>query len=42
MSKQYNKAQKRKRRVAYIKRRKTAAKSKKAPAAPKPEATVAA
>ena len=36
MSKQYNKAEKRKRRLSYIKRRKTAAKTKrkaKAPAA---------
>jgi len=39
MSKQYNKAQKRKRRLAYIKRRKTAAKAKKP--APKPEAAAA-
>jgi hypothetical protein len=40
MSKQYNKVLKRKRRLAYIKRRKAGAKAKK-PAAPKPEATAA-
>ena len=40
MSKQYNKAEKRKRRNAYLKRRKKAAKAKaQIPAAPKAEAT---
>ena len=40
MSKQYNKAEKRKRRLAYLKRKKVAAKTKfKAKAAPKAEAT---
>ena len=40
MSKQYNKVEKRKRRTAYLKRKKTAAKAKTtAKAAPKTEAT---
>jgi hypothetical protein len=40
MSKQYNKAEKRKRRVAYLKRKKSGAKAKtKAKVAPKAEAT---
>ena len=40
MSKQYNKAEKRKRRSAYLKRKKVAAKTKtKAKIAPKAEAT---
>jgi hypothetical protein len=40
MSKQYNKAEKRKRRNAYLKRKKAAAKAKVQPqAAPKAEAT---
>ena len=41
MSKQYNKAEKRKRRVAYLKRKKVAAKAKtKTKAAPTTEAAV--
>jgi len=40
MSKQYNKAEKRKRRVAYMKRKKAAVKAKAQPkATPKTEAT---
>jgi len=34
MGKQYNKVEKRQRRAAYLKRRKTATKAKKTPAAP--------
>jgi len=34
MGKQYNKVEKRQRRAAYLKRRKTAIKAKKSPAAP--------